>query len=487
MGFTVMQIGVGADENPRFDLWLVTEPDTNLLLLLSKLGFENLFGDLEKSAVFTDALALVSVPLTQITISSLGSGPNSKAKYGMEKLALMVEVDTFYIPSKSDAILTMENIQLVLERQSPARTGGTPTIKVFGEATMIIGDYEAELLFAVDPGRRKAEAFLNDEVEEFQALGPSQNNILLRLTFPGKTPSFGDILTHLAGDAVLLTDITATVPTLIKDVFIDVLNFIEYREITIEISRTSTKPQKWKIDKVEISVLLGRKVVTKLNEALDGKLNFDAPTLTVTVLNPSDKLNREWNIFISGYVVLAGTLVEVQANFFKPPVGMTHIASEFGFTIECGVTGGPGLPVGEILLELAGDAISESTVSSAVPETLRDVIKSVDVSAIRVSFSEDLTTRKYKIKWLEAVINVAQDDKLVIVEDYAISDIILHVTHSTGLGAEPVPGANGSIVPPGKNTSITLDGQIQVQISLYKFGEMLTLIARTETQSNSIG
>lgn len=463
LGFAAVQIGTGADENPRFDFWLVTEPDTNLFALLSHLGLDDVFQDLDKGAIFTDALALVSVPLTQITVSSVGSKPRtSSSKYGIEKCAFMVEVDTFHIPNKVDAVITMENIQLIFERQNPSQVGGTPTVKVFGQATMMIGDVEAELIFAADPGRRKAEAFLSDKMEEFQALGPSQNHILLQITFPGKTPSFGDILSHLVGDIGVVQDITDVVPSLIKEVFMEVLNFVEYREITVEVSKTSTTPQKWKIGEITISVMLGRDVVKKLNDALDGIISFEAPSLTVTILNPADKMTREWNVFISGYGVLVGTLVEIQASFFKPPEGLKNMPTGFGLTIECGVTGGPGVPVGEILLDLAGAAISQSTITVAVPETLRDIVESVEVSAIRLSFTEDLATRKYKVKWLEAVINVARDETLVIVDDYAISDILLHITHSTGVGMGSVLNPNGAVAPAVKNTTITLDGKLKV-------------------------
>lgn len=474
-----VQIGSGADSNPRFDLWLVTDPKVDLSMMLNLLGFASLTDEFETAKIFSDnVLSLVSIPLLQVTISQLGEPKQGvKRKYGVENLAFMVELDDFSLPT-ANPVVQMENMKLTFERRRPATKDGKSNPTVQGQATMTIKGVTADLTFDMDPERRTAEAFMSD-------VGTTEidNSVLVKVTFPGRAVSFADVVTHFAGDVDLITNITDTVPKVIKDVVLGVLGFVSYREISFEaikVKADATNPsnnkQKWEMSKLVISIVLAKDVVKKLNEALDGKLTFDAPNLTLTMLNPSDKQNREWNIFLNGYIILGGTFNELQANFFKPPPALTTVPTDFGFTLECGVNGGRGLRIGELLMQLADTTMSAAGVDikASLPDALRNVAESVDIRAIRVSFTEDLTTKKYRVKILEAVIEVARDP-LVIIENYELSDIVLHFTHSTGVNTTPTGGVVGGTRPPvRKDTTVSIDGKLKVCLHKFCLASFLT-------------
>ena len=225
------------------------------------------------------------------------------------------------------------------------------------------------------------------------------------------------------------------------------------------VSRNTTT-KKWSITKLLLEVDIGEGLEEKLN-VFDGKLKFQAPTLTLMVLNPNDKPNRTWNINIQCYVPIPGALTEVNTNFFLPPPGLRFNPGEFSLELDFDTLGQGGAKVGELVVYFADQTLEATGIdpSAVLPAELRDAISSIEVSAASVSFTDvstDPSTSTYKLRWLEAMIKAGLEP-WKIVEDFELSDILVHFSHNTG-AYRPTPGMQ----PPLRSTNISIGGNLKV-------------------------
>ncbi|KAI5805245.1 hypothetical protein EDC01DRAFT_758109 [Geopyxis carbonaria] len=351
--------------------------------------------------------------------------------------------------------LAMEDLQLMLEYQAPPVKNSSGNIRAFGSATLIIAGFGAQLTFAVDPASQNLETFLSDKEPTTVA---AQQEVIINVDFGDTAPSLKDILQKLAGDNEIVSQITGALPKPLVDALNGLLDFLEYREIEVTVSRPASS-QKWQVSNIHVSVNMGMDVVSKLNDVFDGTMVLENPVLAVTIMDPGKKDQMEWHIYLSSDVIIRGVMCEVRASFFDPPPGIATLSSEFGLEIECGVLGGSrGLKLGDLVLQFAGSTVEATglNIGLEVPQVFRDAISSVDVRAIRVIFSEDPVTKRNKVKWLEAIIEVAREP-LKIIDNFELSDILLHFTHNTGL-----PKSAIGVMPNVKSIAIALDGNLKL-------------------------
>jgi hypothetical protein len=476
-GFVVIQVSLADNYQTRFDIWGVCDNGITLADMLRVLGFDHLTEEFEAARVFADTLSHVGVPFLRVTIAK--ADPYSKsAKLGVEQLAFVVNISDVNIPSHENPILALEGLQITLEHQSPMSKDKIGGIKVDGTATLNIGGINALITFEVNPGRKDLETFVSDEAADIIDGGNDtktttsskgfRGDVELSIEFDGDAPSFKDIMSHFAGSLEedgILGEMMESVPTPLADVIKGILGFVEYKQVSVTVSRTADT-QKWAVSRLYLEVEIGGDLIAKLNDVFKGKMRMEEPVLAFTILNPSDKLTCTWNINVSGSMVILGVLTEVRTNFFQPPAGLQANPAEFGLEIDFGDTGGNGLKLGEIFMHFTEAALEETglDIAAVIPEDLRDAISSIDVRAIRVGFTDispEPSKSNFKLKSVEAVIEAAKEPWKII-DDFEITDILLHFTHNTGAFREVA-----SLGPPVKSTDISLEGKLEVRSHQY--------------------
>ena len=369
--------------------------------LLSKLGFSKLMNDFEAARVFSSALSHLSVPFLRLSYTKADINDPS-SNYHLDELSVVVEVLEVNIPSKANPIISLSCLRLAIEHHGPTAESRSD-ITVNGSAVMSIDGCDVIAQFTISHAAEDIADFLADvdtsdveadsnkatngdesartaqkaaptnmseaEKPEGDEAGADESNaatlsasshktkdfpdashdtggfvgdIEIQLTFPGRTPTIGAMISHIVGDVLSslgLEDIKKNIPSSLLSIF----GCTSFRNVYFTVSKPS-KGESFTISKFSACFDL---------EALAGDLNifgstviFEMPILNVVILDPTLP-TRSYQISVEGVMIVSSCVCNIFATFTDPPSGGGD-ASSINVRVDGSQGDHGGIPIGEV-------------------------------------------------------------------------------------------------------------------------------------------
>ena len=246
------------------------------------------------------ALSDVMVPAARVQVGKLPSG-----SYGITELELQLQLKPISIPEDSPVIELRDfELQLFQERMGAALPGDSgnattsttttsvadaaasrPSVSssitsVYGSATILLGDIDADVKFTYDPS--------NDAQLARLAVNPvppsTGRQLIVDVVFPESKPAIGDLINQIVGEVAKLAHeglFAATLPPpLLK-----VLDAAALQTIQLTLASEQQESSPWFLSSVYTLIDVSQ-FLDDIN-IFGSALAFENPTLTIKVDNPT--------------------------------------------------------------------------------------------------------------------------------------------------------------------------------------------------------